>query len=161
MWDSIESCCRRWEASIIFVADRCKRGVFAVQTAPVLVCWLFGPWRSCRSPSCMHGSSWSCSCFDCGARAAAWYHCSFSRPLDFPFVKCETKKVLTVIAKVFSISWWSTLFLTQLVCSHGWSTLQSWGRDLALLSLATHKFADSGVSILGAEREREALLVPC
>ena len=131
-----------------------ERGAFAMQTAPVVACWSFSPWRSYLSPSCMHGFSWGCSCFGCCARAAAWYHCSFNRPLDFHLVKCESEMVLTVRAKVSSISWWSTSVLTQLVYICGWSMLQSWGRDSALLSLAIHKFADSGASILSAERER-------
>lgn len=36
---------------------------------------------------------------------------------------------------------------------HSWSTQQSWRRDSTLLSLAIHRLAESGVSILSSETE--------
>lgn len=104
------------------------------------------------SPSCLCASSWSCSCLCCCAHAPARYWSSFNCPSYFHWVKWVSEMVLALRPEVSQISWWAAQVFTQLVCIHGWSKLQSWGRGSALLPLTIQKFADPRAFILSMEK---------
>lgn len=131
----VESCCHKWKESVISIMNRCMREEHLPHR---LLCWWFVGCSAPEGPAC----PWAVRVAPLGVvhvLAAVLVLLPGTFALDFHLVKCESKMVLTVTAKVSYISWWSTLVLTQLACVCGWSTLQSWGRNSALLSLAMHK----------------------